>query len=109
MDEFEPMKITQTRGETLSFSGKCLADFSTEKPGKTEFQEFFLYETAKGTWIAVMDVHVRGNNFTTAAVIDAGGDEYARRLAVMDAFEWRSGARRMMRDVAGWTFVREVE
>ena len=92
MSEYESIKITQSRGETLIFEGKCLADFTTEKPGKPDFQEFYLYETAKGTWVAVMDVHVRGSNFTTATVVEAGGDPRLPQEPLLEVARLPEGA-----------------
>lgn len=109
MSEFERVKITQTKGETLIFQGRIVAEATSEKPGKSRFEDMYLYETAKGTWIAVIDQIDGEMKSTFAGVIEAGGDDYARRMAVMEAFNWRSLARRMMRDTAGWVFERVVE
>lgn len=108
MTGFEQIKMTQTWGETLIFEGRLLAENNAPKKVEPDFQRTQLWETRGGNWIAVYQDRKGQNSITVARVIAPNEDEYARRLAVMDALEWRILARTMTYQQLGWRFEREV-
>lgn len=113
MSDFEPREEKQTRGPTLHFEGRLLAEATTERPGKRDWQEVEIWETRGGNWICIM-VGVKGDrshDFIKATVVEREkvAGSWAHQCAVMDALEWSSLARAAVKKAFGWTLVQEVE
>ena len=100
-NEYEPIQIKQTRGPTLRFDGRLLAE-NTGGPVELE-----IYETRGGALVAVSEGEMRGGIDTRACVVEPCDDEQAMRLAVMEFFDFDNRARTMARKL-GWRLVREI-
>lgn len=110
-ERFEQQRVEQTRGPTLSFAGRLLGEFSTERPGADRWQEVELWLTPAASYVAVRvgATNLPGEtNFITATVLEADMSEVERRMAVMDAFEWSYPAIRLAK-MLDWSLTIEVE
>ena len=112
----EKITLKQDFGPTIQFRGTLLADtdFETKKGGvKTGDMVLEVWETEGGAYIAYSELkYSNGAKNRRATVIeqpyreDGRDTEYMQR-AVLDAFDWNSHARSMMRD-AGWSLTWKV-
>lgn len=94
----------QTRGPVVEFNGRLVGEYSGRKTDKDRWWEGELWETPKGTWVAVAvsASNVEGEiDLISAEVHELGDDPADRQIAVMDLFGWTDGARKMARDL-GW-------
>ena len=101
-DEYEPVKISQTRGPRLEFEGKLLCE---DDSGPVSLE---IWQTRGGAYVAVTEAPMRGDQMDTRATVVEPGEEQAMRLAVMDAFDWENRARSMVRKQLKWQLVQEV-
>lgn len=104
-------RIAPTRGPVHRFVGRTIAEASSWKEGKARWQECRLWETEAGAWVAEL-VGCSDNqlerDIVSVTVVPPSAEEAARRLAVMDGFEWNTLARAMVRDQLGWKLEVEV-
>lgn len=108
-DGFEAIEIAQTRGPTVEFNGRLLADatFPTQRSGDMTFE---IYETEGGALVAVSIGEIPGQDHredSRVVVVPPTDDVQAMRMAVMDAFDWSDRARSMVRKL-GWVMRLEV-
>lgn len=110
--EFTPQRVANTRGPTYKFNGKLLGDYSTNPDGrKDRWQEVELWETPAGAWVAVLkgcSDRGREQDIVSATVIEPGGSDLERRIAVLDAMDWTPAARRLAQSL-GWKFIVEID
>lgn len=106
--KWERTEIRPANGPAVEFTGRllCETSFQDRKEGNPVTLE--LYETRGGAMIAVVVFERNGHESETAKVIDASDDTQAMRFAVMDAFLWRTEAKKMVRAL-GWSLTVEVE
>ncbi len=106
--KWERTEIRPANGPAVEFTGRllCETSFQDRKEGNPVTLE--LYETRGGAMIAVVAFERNGHESETAKVIDASDDTQAMRFAVMDAFLWRTEAKKMVRAL-GWSLTVEVE
>ncbi len=111
-DAAEPFKrerITQMRGPTYQGDMRLIADFTTEKPGRSDYQQFEIWETPKGNWITAFYGFGRNEFVRAEYFTDVRPDDLGFQLAVWEALEHTTAARTMLRDQLGWKFVVNVE
>ena len=111
----EPKRFTASNhnGPNYKFSGWLLCEHTTDPHKKRDrWQETKLYETVGGAYVAVLTQRtlVEGEHDKSkstviepwmTSLIPSDGDEFKRRLAVMDALDWTPCARAMVRKI-GW-------
>lgn len=109
MTEFTKQRVAQTKGPTISFQGKLLAqtEWESNNAGQTVVCE--LWETPERNWIALTSFEREGRDPTAVvAVIERIEDEQAMRFAAMDLWDWEYRARSMVKDQLKWSLTRNV-
>ena len=109
---FERIEIAQINGPRLEFTGRLLCDVSLPENRAGLMVVFELYETAGGAMVAVSASNLAdgsGHEDERATVIPPSDDVQAMRFAAMDAFGWRTEAKKMVRTALGWDLRVEVE
>ncbi len=110
--DYEAQRVVQQHGPTITFNGRLLGEYDTKGGGDDRWFECELWETAGGAYVAVTiaasDEPGR-EDYVSAVVIEAGGDENERRLAVAEAFKWAQGARTLLTKRLGWKLERVVD
>lgn len=111
--EWEAVEIVQTRGPTLEFAGRLLAETEFRTQGRQPMNLVLeVFETRGGALVAVSaGTPIDGEGFedTRALVVEPEDDVLAMRFAVMDHFQWSDRARSMLRKQAGWQFRQVVD
>lgn len=112
VEGFERFEIRQINGPAVEFTGRLLCDVSLpeNRAGLSILCE--LYETAGGALVAVSASNLAdgsGHEDERATVIPLSDDVQAMRFAAMDAFGWRTEAKKMVRTALGWDLRVEVE
>lgn len=112
VEGFERFEIRQINGPAVEFTGRLLCEttLSENRAGLTIV--FELYETAGGALVAVSASNLAdgsGHEDERATVIPLSYDVQAMRFAAMDAFGWRTEAKKMVRTALGWELRVEVE
>lgn len=112
VEGFERFEIRQINGPAVEFAGRllCWATLPENRAGLSILCE--LYETAGGALVAVSASNLAdgsGHEDERATVIPLSDDVQAMRFAAMDAFGWRTEAKKMVRTALGWDLRVEVE
>lgn len=112
-DEFERVEIRQSRGPTLEFTARLLAEHEWTTRGDEPLDiRLEVWLTRAGAMIAAsyaVPAHGEGYESVRATVVPASDDALAMRLAVMDAFDWSTGARNIANKQLKWSLRVEVE
>lgn len=111
-DEYEEVRIKQTRGPVLAFSGKLLASDERETRGhKALSVRLEIWETKGGALVPATYAKPLDGGFedVRAAVVEPQPDPQAMHLAVMDFFSYDNHARGMVRKQLGWELVKHVD
>lgn len=109
--EMERVELVQTRGPTVEFSGRQLAQTQFNDSRTSDRVGFEIWETAGGALVAVIwSESSKGSDHDTCRVTVAPPttDAQEQRLAVMEAFAWDLRARSMVKKL-GWSLKIEVE
>ncbi len=128
VEGFERFEIRQINGPNVEFTGRllCETSFADRREGNQVTLE--VYETQGGAMVAVRAFERSDGGESEAATIvkpmlrtthenvgPSGGsgwmeiDHEAMRLAVMDAFGWRTEAKAMVRKKLGWDLRVEID
>lgn len=107
---YEPRTIKQSRGPRIKFVGRLLGGEQwTTKGARPMDMMIEVWETQGGALVATsstVPADSGGFEDLRAAVFE-GEDEQAKRLGVMDFFEWDNRARQMAKRL-GWSMTVEV-
>lgn len=109
-DQWERFEIRQVNGPVIEFTGRllCETSFADRRAGNQVTLE--LYETRGGAMVAVRAFERSdGGESEAATVITPTDDVQATRFAVMEAFNWHTEAKTMVRKKLGWDLRIEVE
>jgi hypothetical protein len=112
--EWERVEFVPTRGATVEFTGRLLAEDSFESKGNRPDPisvQMSNWETKAGGLVAVDETQrLDGESTPRLAVLVASptSDVQEQRFAVMEHFGWSSRARSMARKL-GWSLRVEVE
>lgn len=120
--EFEDIRIAQSRGPSVSATARRIATTQYEIKGRSGLMALDLWETPGGALIAVSEAAMGGGQpDTRATVVQIGepdlckpwvvwaGDEMSQRYHVLEAFAWDQRAMKMVRQQLGWRFTVEVD
>lgn len=103
-DEYEVLRIAQTRGPTIRAEAALLASYSTHKDREGRWFNCQLWQTPGGAYIAVSSNcsdREGERDFIAADVFETDMDETERRIGVMEIFQWSTPARNMAKSL-GW-------
>ena len=110
--EYERVEMVQTRGPTIEFTGRLLAEDAWETRGRNPMRMAIeIWQTQGGALIASSfsePADREGFEDTRVAVIAAQDDAQAMHFAVLDHFNWDNRARGLAKNM-GWALRTEVE
>lgn len=110
-DEYEKLRLVQTRGPTIQAQAKMLASQEFTSQGRTQMHMVLeIYETAGGALIAVSrgtPIDFDGFEDVRALVVEPQEDVQAMHFAVMEHFDYEDRARTMARKLK-WKLTRIV-
>lgn len=110
-DEYETLRVAQTRGPTIRAEGTLLASYSTHKDREGRWFDCQLWQTPGEAYIAVSSNcsdREGERDFIAAEVFEPDMDELERRIGVMDVFQWSTPARNMAKKL-GWKIERHID
>lgn len=108
---WERVEIRQMRGPLVEFTGRLLCSTEFVAHRKDIRMTLELYETRGGALVAVNASNLAdesGQEDERCVVVPPTADVQAMRFAVMDAFEWNTEAKKMVRKQLGWDLRMEV-
>ncbi len=112
-EEYERVEFKQTRGPTIEFTGRLLAQSEhNTRRGVNMLME--VWETSGGAFIAMssgLPIDDNPNAFEDlrVTVVEPSDDIQAMRFAVMDHFNWDLAARSMVSKKLKWSLRQDVD